>query len=769
MSEVPALLTERYIRFVLRHHRVVLLACAVVTGVAAYGVSRGVFASSMIKLFFDENPQYDRYQQFADRFGYNDPVVIAFAADDIFTPEGWAELISITESIEAIDMVRRVDNITTANRIHGAGDVLEVESYADVVARSGDFATLRREIMADELLRGLVVTEDGCCVAMLVEIKADNDRAIETLPPFIEQLYAPFLAAGYHRDQVYMAGLIPETVEATAQARFSINQIFPATLFLLVVTVYLLFAQLWPVIITTGVALISLIWTFAFAILLDPQINIMMATVPAVMMIVAFSDIIHLCSSYILELHGGRSKEEAIIKSGSEVGVACFYTSVTTGVGFVSLVFVPAPLFSHLGIVLGAGVAIALLLAMTLVPIFFTLMPAPVAARAAVDSRIGRAVRAASSACLELSIRRPMVTLLAFVLLTVVALVGVSKINVETSVVERLHPENPVRRAQRFITEYFAGVTFVDVYVSVDAGDLLDAETFSQLAEFQRRMTAIDGVDSVQSLLDVMRVLHRELGGAGLPQGRALLAQYLLLFEMSGGDSLEKLIDEERKTMRMVMRLSGTGLVRTARIGRQVEEEGRDLIDAGLLPGHFKVFPTGLPVLFGNWIEVIVLGQRRGLLFALLMTTLMMVLSLRLFWPGVISMVPNALPLVVLGGYVGWLWDTVDSDTVLIAMIAIGIAVDDTVHFMTRFKIEAQRTNDIDTALRQTFFFTGQGIVKTSVILCMGFLPFSFSDYFTTRIMGTLLPLTLLMALVADLLLLPALVKLRILRMPMRR
>jgi predicted RND superfamily exporter protein len=144
------------------------------------------------------------------------------------------------------------------------------------------------------------------------------------------------------------------------------------------------------------------------------------------------------------------------------------------------------------------------------------------------------------------------------------------------------------------------------------------------------------------------------------------------------------------------------------------------------------------------------------LLLALLATTLMIMILLRRVGVGLIAMIPNVLPLLVLGGVAGWAWGRVDANIILIAMIAVGIAVDDTVHFLTRFRIESER-HEPGVALRRTLSYAGHAMLETTLILCLGFLPFAISEHTTTRMMGTLLPLTLVVALIADLLLLPAL------------
>jgi len=128
------------------------------------------------------------------------------------------------------------------------------------------------------------------------------------------------------------------------------------------------------------------------------------------------------------------------------------------------------------------------------------------------------------------------------------------------------------------------------------------------------------------------------------------------------------------------------------------------------------------------------------------------------------SMIPNILPLLALGGYIGFFWDKTDSDTIIIAMIAIGIGVDDTIHFLSRLRFESSRTADADTALMHTFHFSGRAMVTTTIILVAGFMPLGLSDYFSIRIFGTLLPFTLVVAILADILLVPALVTLGVIR-----
>ena len=740
--------------------------CAAISIAAIAVVSQGVFASSLVKLFFGNSPEYSRYRTLADGFGESDVIFIVVENAELFTPQGWEALNQITEDLQAHPEVRRVQSLLNLRLLESNEDELRVISYTErLQTKEMTLSEIRAAVKADPVITNALLGSSGDVPAFILELNAKEDRPVEVLPGFMSELFGVFERHGLERQRLHVAGFVPEMIEVTAQARYSMAAIFPITALVLVTIVYLLFGQAWPVLATGGVGLVAILWTFAFAIFLDREINLMMAMVPAVMMVVSFSDIVHLCSTYVLELKDGYSKRVAIVKSVTEVGQACFFTSITTFFGFLAIAFVPTPVFRNLGIVLGAGVLIALILAITLVPILFSVLPTPHCGAENKFPRVVYFVDFITNQSHRVSLRWPKSIVVFFLVLTVTALHGISLMKIETNMQERLEEDNHIRKAQRFIQEHFAGTNILDLYLTSDvAGHLLSVENLSRLREAQELLQKRPEIDRADSIVNLIELMHREIAGlkvGQLPDSSALISQYLLLYEMSGGEHLSMILNEERTTLRLSVRVPEAGLVSAANLGDEIRASV-----SRLMGPEIKVEVTGLSYLFGKWVDFIVDGQKRGLIFAFFSTTLMMMVCLRLFGAGLISMIPSALPLIALGGTLGFFQESVDSDTVMIAMIAIGIAVDDTVHFLTRLRLEASRVDNIDEALSRTFRFTGRAIVHTSIILCLGLMPFLLSDYLTTYLMGSLLPLTLVMALISDLLLLPALVKLGILRIP---
>jgi hypothetical protein len=365
----------------------------------------------------------------------------------------------------------------------------------------------------------------------------------------------------------------------------------------------------------------------------------------------------------------------------------------------------------------------------------------------------------------RLATRRAWTVIAAYGLLLALALVGLTQLEIKADFAKRFGEDNLIRKDLSWFEKHFAGTTGLDIYVEAPEADgLFDPETFGRISAYQDTLIELPRVDTAFSLVNLVREIHRELnvdteGAGALPSTRQAMAQYLLLFEMAGGRDLDRLIDFERRKMRITLRLNDEEF----RASAAVAEEAVALADQ-MLGGSMKVAPSGLTFLLGDWLDETLAGQRNGLLLTVFTITFMMMLALRSVRAGLWSMFPNILPLLVLGGYIGGMWDYVDSDTLILAIIAIGIGVDDTVHFLVRYRIEAARSPDQTTAIRRTFDYAGRAIVMTTVILVAGFSPFALGDYYTTRMMGTLLPLCLVVALLADLLLVPAMAQVGLIR-----
>ncbi len=750
---------ETYIRFVIRHRVAVLAFLFAVTGVAGWVLSQGVMATSLGALFLGESPEYLRYKDRCKEFGGDNLIIIGYEVPDLLDAEIIDGLERAVARISTMDQVSRVESLLDAAHIHGAGGTVQISNYTrEARATPARAGALLERLLADPLYRDLVVSSDGGAGAIIVELPVDDTRPVEKEPLIVMGILKILTEEGFPAEQLHRTGVVSLVSEMMHQAILNITRIFPATAVILLIVVLLLFRRLWPALITSGVGAVSVLWTMGFSVLISRNINIMVALVPAVMLIVSFSDVIHLCSAYLLECERTDDRDEAILRAGTDVGRACLYTSLTTFAGFVSLSLVPAPVFRQMGLVLGFGVATALLLAMTIAPILFSFMPKPRPWRDG-KSMVLRALDKFLNGIEGLALGRPRHVIVVFTIFLAVAVAGTLQVNIDTSFRDRLSDDNEVSRDTRWFEERFAGSGTLEVYIDSPEGrDLLDPEVLGAIAAYQDTLTKLPGVDSATSMVDVIRRVHQAMDPGRppgeIPADRKRIADYMLLLEMSAEDTgLDRLVDFDRRSARIILRMEqGIPVRETHDLGKAAEE-----LAASRLPSGTTVEATGAFYLIGGWLDEIIAGQRRGLGVAFLSIFIMMVIALRSVSAGLWSMIPNILPILALGGLAGFMWENTDSDTMAIAMIAVGIGVDDTIHYLMRLRLEAQRTTDMREALRRTFHFSGRAIVITSVVLVAGFSPFILSDYLTVSFFGTLLPMCLIVALAADLLLVPAL------------
>lgn len=750
-----------YIRFILRFRLFVVALFLLITAVFGHFLMQATITSSIGELFFSNNPKYERYLANNNIFGGDNLVLVAYSGDDILSRESLDRLRRTVAALEKNPDVERVESLLSAQHITSSEDQLLIEDYAGLFeSRPGRRDELLQELATDALTKDWLVSRDGRTAMVIVEFVSD-DRGFETVTDTFNRVWEEFSHNGFETQKLHRGGLVALFAEMYKESVFSVTGILPIAAAALFIFVFLMFRRFWPVLVTLVITGMAIIWTMGMGVLLYGHLNIFTTMVPTVILITCFADVIHLCSAYLLELSHGRNKQEAILLTGKEVGTACAYTSITTFLGFISMTMVPTPVFKQFGLLMGFGVGAALFMALTLVPIFLSVIPKPKPWRRGSTSTVQGLLDRTLNGCDHITRTYPRLTVGGFAVFFLVSVYGITQLHFETHLSKRFGEDNPIRVSQQFFEKKFPGISPMNIYLKTDTPEgLIDPETFARIADFQQWINALEPVHHVVSVVDLVRKMYRELNpemaaAKPLPDTPEALAQLLLLFELQGGRDLERFIDYDHQTLVLKARFKDVGVIETADIGNAIVAEGKKRFGDAI-----TVDPLGLDYLTGDWVDDILVGQRNGLLFACATIAIMMIIALRSIPVGLLSMFPNALPLLALMGYMGLFWDIADTDTLMVLMVTIGVGVDDTIHFLARLKFEFAKTDDPAQAVNQALHYAGRAIIMSSVILVAGFSAFATSDYFSVHIFGTLLPASLFVALVADVLLVPAMVHL---------
>ncbi|MEZ4464281.1 MAG: MMPL family transporter [bacterium] len=506
----------------------------------------------------------------------------------------------------------------------------------------------------------------------------------------------------------------------------------------------------------------AVVWAVGTGGLIFGRLTIITSVAPVMVLVVGMSDVVHLITQFHHELGRGHAKHEAIRVAFREVGVACTLTSLTTLIGFGSMALLPLPHARELGVFAALGVVAAFILAFALTPVLLSF-----SRPGAVRPPSGLLTRFLDGLAHWLR-PRPKAIVAVGLAATVLALVAVSQVHVENSLMLKLPPDHPLRHSAEVVRAAVEGNGETELVIDTGRDEgVKDPALLAALGRFEAAIEALPEAGRVRSVADVLGRMHRLLvpeRGEPLPTTREQIAQYLLLFEMSGGQGLDQLVDASGRRLRVTIRMPYLSAERAIELADHVEALARDT-----LPADVTTKVTGMAMLAARAGPVILSTSLKGLAGAVVLIALVMGLLFGSVRVAVLSIVPNVLP-VALGLATVWVaLPQVDADTMVYLTICIGIAVDDTIHFLARFRLERAKGLGRADAVEATLRETGHGILRTSLILIAGFVVMTASDYLGLQTLGLILPATLAFAVVLDLTMVPAMAQLGLLEPRSRR
>ena len=759
---------ERYFAFVLRHRYGTLVCLLLVTVFFVAQYPRGRLATDVTQMFVDDPAIVDRYKRAVREFGSDEIIVVAFDAMDLFTVEGLRRLEQAVQVLEELPEVERALAVVSADRIKGTEDALIVRPYLDGLEETPEgVAALRAELAGHPLYRDLLISRDGQTAAVIIELTVSDGRPSESMVGLCAAIDAVLKAHGIGPQGRHQLGFPVNVAETILASQFNMARVFPLALVTVFLVGWALFRALWPTLLTLGVSMLAVVWVMGFAILISPDVNILVTITPVVILVLSFADVIHLTNTYITTVTDGVPKERAVLQTAADVGPACLFTSLTTMLGFASFASVPAQIMRQFAVVLGFGTGAALFIAVTLVPVLFAIFPAPEPRRKGLAAAHGSPIDRLLRLCETAVHRRPGSIIALSAAVAAACFYTASRLHVEVNFVHRFPPTHPVRVAHEFVQARLANANAAEIIIDTGAPDgVFDPAFLTAVREVQRQVIALPDVDSALTLTDLLAVIHHEMNAGQTPPGalpatRELVAQYILLYSFGGEDDLGRFVNFDRSRIRMAVRLRGNGM-----------QETHDATNAILaiaertLPPGAHASATGLMVIFGDVLQMLIRMQIRGLMTAAVTITAVFVIAFRSLRVALWAMVANFLPLLMFLGTIHWFDDHFDTDYIVIACVCLGIAVDDTIHFLNRYRLELRHTGGrVDESLHRTFEHTGKPIVQTTLIIILGFGAFNFCSYAIARAFGLMLGCTLVWALLADLLLLPVLIRAGLLRM----
>ena len=747
---------ETFARFVLRRRWLVIGLIAALSAAALLGTLRLRFDNSLEIWFVEGDPGIQRYREFIELFGSDEILILAWESGDAFSKENLKRIRRIEAAAAKVEHVQRTMSLASAEVPRDEGGDLVVGPLFDPPPDDPRvFEARKRAALASPFLTSALVSKDGTASAVVAEID-HIEGEFEYKRDLLTALRAIVEGEGA-RDgtEIVLAGTADLDRAFFDYTERDMILFLPIIFICICLAILFIFRRFAAVVIPLCVVFISILWTFGIQGLLGWKVTVVSSMLAPLLMAMGIADAVHIVTEYLDELLDGQSRREAAVAALGKVWRPCLFTSLTTAAGFLSLLVSDIQPVRRTGMLAAIGVMVALVVTVLLVPALLTLVKSP-------DARYLERLRSGLvSRLLGLlgrgGMRRAWIVMIAAMLLVGTALWGASRLEIGTNMLDFFRRDAPARLAVEYVDRTIGGVISVEYMINADGEHgYLTPDRLKRLDVYAEYMRKQPNVTGVHSLVEILKELDAALRGVPADQGqvpdsRELIAQYMLLLE--GNEQIERFVLDNGAIGRFAMRVQMGG---ANKLSEKVPEIDR-YRKAEIETEGFEVPGTGLVPLMNRMERYLLQSQIRSFGLAFAVITLMMIGLLRSLRLGLFGMIPNLVPVLLTLGFMGFAQIRLDIGTVMIASVALGLVVDASIHLLARVQRELPRVEfDMSRALARAIQTSGRPILATGLVLTLGFWTLLFASFRPNVYFGFLSGVTIFTSLIADLVFLPA-------------
>jgi hypothetical protein len=759
---------DRLVRIVLRYP-VALIVVTVVVAVAAQVVHlrQARYDFGFESVAPKHTIAYERYVEFEDNFGHGrdgTPYVIGFRDDPLITNENLDLIRRITERIEAMDATLNVTSLINVQDIVGTGDMLEVTDFVPSGPLTDtELADLTSRLMADPIIAGNLISDDGKMTTIVGRLLEYSDEPDERVV-YMGEVKRILEEEGGGRFEFYLAGIPYLDSVMMTHVNHDTSLFIPATVCVLGMLMYAAFRQVRAVWMTLLPLTLASLLTLGLLSLLDMPMTVLtgQGVLASLIMVIGLSDAVHLLNRYREEVQddpgtGLFDRYRALGRTMRHMGKACFLTSATTAIGFLSLATTDIRTIREFGFLGAAGIVFAYVGSIVLLPAAMVLTERLRVSK--VPKRRGSdGYERFLQATVGVAIHHPTAITAVGVAVLLGSMALATRVEIDNRFTRDLKSDDPAVISTRFFERHMGGSHPLEIIVKGSEPDAVkDPAVLAAMDHVRDALEALPTISKVATPVDFIKKMNQALhdnadGAYALPETAQAVAQYLLLFEMGGGDNeFDRLVTYDYSMTRMQAMLHDIPPAEYWKIIATLEEAVR-----GRFPPGIDVYESGTEPLFYTVSERLVATLVRSLYFAMPIVFLMTSLAFRSIKLAMIGILPNLLPLTIGLGVMGALGISLRLSTVIAFPMAFGLAIDDTLHFLNRYRTELRAGRDNLTAVRNTARTTGRAVVLTTVFLVGGYAVMFTSGFLGIVHMGVVVTVILVAALFGDLLVLPA-------------
>ncbi|MFH1422078.1 MAG: MMPL family transporter, partial [Planctomycetota bacterium] len=513
---------------------------------------------------------------------------------------------------------------------------------------------------------------------------------------------------------------------------------------LIFVFLFLIFRRLPEVIISFLPVSITVIWTLGIASLFNITFTSVGTILGPIIMIAGVGDAMHIISHYLQEKQNLQDNTKAVLKTIAKAGGPCFFTSLTTAIGFSSLLISDIAPVRETGLLLAFGVITAYLITMLLIPNILLIIP--VKAKKLYQNKIFNFTDRLLNRIGDLNLRKGnMIIALSFIITALFA-VGLFKINVRLKFVDNFKKHSSIKKSYNFVDKNLSGAETIEIVIKGKEDSFKNPENLLIIERLDKLLVSKKYITVVNSINDYLKLINKALHEDNdeyykIPDTKNSIAQSLLLYEMSGGEKIKDYLTEDYSTARISARTTGIPYKEFNILKKEIAEHFQETFSVNIT-GTIQIWKT----LSSNFVSSLVKS------FTLSFLIIFGIMSLIFGWKaGILSIVPNIFPIIISMGLMGFVKIDLNLATATIAAVILGIVVDDTIHYFTHFRHELLYSSNHEEAMKKALFSVGKAMIFTSIILSSGFFVFIFSETTNATFFGVLSSIGIIAALICDL------------------
>jgi uncharacterized protein len=757
----------KFARFILRNRTALLVALGLTTAIMLWQAVQVKMSYEGNQLIPSDDPEWIAYQEFRKTFGVDGNImVVGVQTDDLFQLDFFNDWAKVTERVGKLDMVQNVVSISNLPALE-KNSVSRRFDFVPIVKglpqNQDDLDAIQQALSDNKLYEGILLNSSSNTTLMAISF----DRKVLNSPDrvkVVKEIEKVMDAFGVQHDlEVHYSGLpYIRTIFATKVA----DELRLFSLLAVAVTglvLFLFFRSISAVLFPVLVVVVGAIWAMGLIQLFGYKLTMLTGLIPPLIVVIGIPNCVYLLNKYHDEFRKHGNKIKALSRIVEKIGIATLITNATTAIGFGVFYFTDSSILKEFGLVVSISIMLVFMVSIIMIPTVFSYLPAPE------QKQIKHLENKNINALLEWLIRitayrRKYIFGIAGVVVLVAAL-GITRLNALSFIVDDIPEHDRVYTDLKFFEKHFKGIMPFEILI--DTGRKGGAQSTAQMAkaeEVQRLFSEYPIFAKPISLIEVIKGANQAYFNNNpdyyrLPnsQERGFVLPYLIRTQSGAGggnSSVSALTDSNRRIIRISMSMSDVGTDEMARFFSEVQPR----VDSIFEGTNNKVSYTGQSLIFLKGNTYLINSLISSLLLAFVLIALIVGLMFRSMRIMVLSLLTNLIPLMVTAGAMGYLGIALKPSTVLIFSIAFGIAVDDSIHFLTKYRQELERHSwDIAHTVRTALRETGASMFYTSIILFFGFIIFAASNFGGTIVLGIMTSTTLLVAMFSNLIILPAL------------